>query len=382
MSASHAQVEQYCGRVGLQQRVLPAYRAPFFDALAATCANGLSVFAGKPIATEFIVATEQLRTAQYTPARNRHFFSPSSSLYSCWQEGLLPWLEAWQPDALIVEANPRYFSTRTALSWMKRRKKPVIGWGLGITPTDGHGWRSLFSTWRLQNWQRFLLGFDALICYSKSGAEQYCWLGFPAERVIVAPNAVAPRPVTPPIRRSPTASGPPHVLFVGRLQAPKRIDLLLNACAGLPSHLQPALTIVGDGPIRAALEAQARAVYPRAQFVGVRSGADLVPYFTGADLFVLPGAGGLAIQQAMSYALPVIVAEGDGTQSNLVRPESGWLVSPGDQQALTQTLEMALADIPTLRCMGLEAYRIVTEEVNLEKMVESFLRILHVVNHH
>ena len=43
-------------------------------------------------------------------------------------------------------------------------------------------------------------------------------------------------------------------------------------------------------------------------------------HFAGADLFVLPGTGGLAVQEAMSYALPVIVAKGDGTQEDLVRP--------------------------------------------------------------
>jgi glycosyltransferase involved in cell wall biosynthesis len=378
---SHVSVNHYPGRVGLQQRVLPAYRAPFFDALAATCQNGLSVFAGKPVAAEFIETTERLRVAQHAPAQNRHFFPPSSSFYSCWQEGLQTWLESWNPDALIVEANPRYFSTRAALSWMQHRKKPVIGWGLGITSANGSGWRKLLHAWRLRGWQSFLQRFDALICYSKSGAEQYCALGFPADRVVVAPNAVAPRPVTPPIERPSTTSGPPHVLFVGRLQARKRIDLLLGACAALPPVLQPTLTIVGDGPDRATMEIQAQALYPRAQFVGAQSGGNLEPYFAEADLFVLPGTGGLAIQQAMANALPVVVAEGDGTQSNLVHPGSGWLVPPGNEQALIQALQTALTDVPRLRRMGTEAYRVVAEEVNLEKMVEAFLQILRIVSY-
>ncbi|MBM4258947.1 MAG: hypothetical protein FJ147_23985 [Deltaproteobacteria bacterium] len=64
----------YPGRVGLQQRVLPTYRAPFFDALAATCTNGLSVFAGQPVAAEFIETATRLGTAQHAPAHNHHFF--------------------------------------------------------------------------------------------------------------------------------------------------------------------------------------------------------------------------------------------------------------------------------------------------------------------
>lgn len=292
---------------------------------------------------------------------------------------MLPWLETWQPDALIVEANPRYVSTRAALGWMQRRQKPVIGWGLGVMSVSGSRWRKFLNTWRLRRWSGFLQRFDAMICYSKSGAEQYCALGFPADRVVVAPNAVAPRPVPPPMERPVVVSGPPHVLFVGRLQARKRIDLLLDACAALPTNLQPSLTIVGDGPDRATMEAHAQAIYPKAAFVGARSGEALRPYFAAADLFVLPGTGGLAIQQAMAHTLPVIVADGDGTQSNLVRPESGWLVTPGDQQALQSALADALSNVARLRHMGAEAYRIVAEEVNLEKMVEAFLRVLHLV---
>jgi glycosyltransferase involved in cell wall biosynthesis len=381
MSVSPGVVDSYPGRVGLQQRVLPTYRMPFFDALAATCKNGLSVFAGKPVTTEFIETTGQLRTARHVPARNRHFLSPSSPWYSCWQEGLVSWLEAWQPDALIVEGNLRYASTRVALDWMRRRKKPVIGWGLGISPTSRSSWRNVLNAWRMRSWQHFLRHFDALICYSKSGAEQYCALGFPADRVVVAPNAVAPRPTTSPIERPAALSGLPHVLFVGRLQTRKRIDLLVDACAGLPPGEQPTLTIVGDGPDRAAMETHAQAVYPKAQFVGAHSGKDLESYFAAADLFVLPGTGGLAIQQAMAHALPVIVAEGDGTQSNLVRPGSGWLVPPGNVRALQAILRDALSNIPRLRRMGIEAHRIVAEEVNLEAMVSAFLRTLHAVSH-
>jgi glycosyltransferase involved in cell wall biosynthesis len=105
------------------------------------------------------------------------------------------------------------------------------------------------------------------------------------------------------------------LLFVGRLQARKRIDALLRACAELGTN--PRLLIVGDGPERAALESLAKEIYPSAEFVGAKHGAELKPYFEQADLFVLPGTGGLAVQEAMSYGLPVIVAKGDGTQDDL-----------------------------------------------------------------
>ena len=96
-----------------------------------------------------------------------------------------------------------------------------------------------------------------------------------------------------------------------------------------------------------------------------------------ADIFVLPGTGGLALQEAMSYGLPVIAAQGDGTQEDLVRPETGWRIPPNDEDALIETLREALANPPRLRTMGAAAYRLVSEEINTEKMVEVFLRALN-----
>jgi glycosyltransferase involved in cell wall biosynthesis len=163
-------------------------------------------------------------------------------------------------------------------------------------------------------------------------------------------------------------------LFVGRLQRRKRLDLLLKACAQLEPN--PRLVIVGDGPERKSLEALASVEYPATEFVGARHGEELRPYFAEADLFVLPGTGGLAVQEAMSAGLPVIVAKGDGTQDDLVRAGNGWQVTPDDPDDLLRTLREALSDLPRLRAMGAESYRIVREEINLERMVGVFVDAL------
>jgi glycosyltransferase involved in cell wall biosynthesis len=167
-----------------------------------------------------------------------------------------------------------------------------------------------------------------------------------------------------------------RVLFVGRLQERKQLHNLLEACAQLPDALQPELVIVGDGPDRVRLQDLAQKLYPQATFTGALYGDALEAQFRGADLFVLPGTGGLAMQQAMSFGLPVIAAEADGTQADLVRPGNGWQIQPNDVDALRTALEQALSDIATLRKMGAESYRIVSEEVNLDKMVSVFVQAL------
>ena len=366
-------VEQYPYRLGLQQRALAAYRAPFFDALAKACAGGLSIFAGEPRPQEAIEPARSLEVARLALAANHHLLG--GSFYLCWQTGLLDWLADWDPQALIVEANPRYLSTPRAISWMHDRRRPVIGWGLGAPPAAGP-----LAAWRRIARRRSIRQYDALVTYSQRGAAEYRASGFPPERIFVAPNAAVPRPTRPPAPRPADFQGAPSVLFVGRLQARKRVDHLLRACAALPPALQPHLIVVGDGPARPELEALAHEVYPRAEFPGARHGTSLEPYFASADLFVLPGTGGLAVQQALAHGLPVIVAEADGTQADLVRPDNGWQVPPGNLPALEQALHTALSDSPRLRQMGAASFRIASEEINLENMVAVFLKALAAVS--
>ncbi len=357
-------------RVGVQQRVLASYRIPFFDELAATCPGGLSIFAGRPRADESIDVGARPLIANYSEGRNIHFFN--ERYYICWQSGLLRWLKSWQPQVLIMEANPRYPLSRSAVRWMKANGGKVIGWGLGSP--DPAGW---FPAARLALRSRFINTFDALITYSQLGAVQYAKLGFPPEKIYTAPNAVAPKPAHALPKRPPKyKASRPAVLFVGRLQARKQVNMLIQACSLLLPAMQPRLWIVGDGPQRHDLEDLAGKVYPETRFFGAQHGNDLEKLMRDADLFVLPGTGGLAIQQAMSFGLPVIAGRADGTQSDLVREENGWMLQDDTPESLSRQIQEALGDIQRLRRMGAASYRIVSEEINLENMVAVFWRAI------
>lgn len=354
-------MKKYSDRLGLQQRVLPSYRVPFFDLLASQCEGGMNLFAGLPRPVEMI-ANGKTKVAKLTQANNVHLFG--GMFYLCHQQGFIRWLEETNPDALIVEANPRYLATPSAVRWMHARGRKVIGWGLGSPSVSGFRKQCRFS---------FISQFDAMLSYSQRGAEEYAALGFPREKIFVAHNSVSPAPERPDDR--PQTVDRVTLLFVGRLQARKRIDSLLRACAELGTN--PRLIIVGDGPERAALESFAKEIYPSAEFIGAKHGAELKPYFAQADLFVLPGTGGLAVQEAMSYGLPVIVAKGDGTQDDLVREKNGWQIQPEDYDALLAAMKNALSDIARLREMGKESFRIVSEEINIQKMANVFVTALN-----
>jgi glycosyltransferase involved in cell wall biosynthesis len=354
-------MNNYSGRLALQQRVLPSYRVPFFDLLAQHCTGGMSLFAGRARAVEMI-AGGKTQIAKYQEAKNIHLFG--GMFYLCYQQGIVNWLKECNPDALIVEANPRYLATSSAVKWMHKHGRKVLGWGLGAPAVGGI---------RKQRRLAFIHQFDGMISYSQRGADEYATLGFPVEKIFVAHNSVSPKPTSTVERR--ITNDRPVLLFVGRLQARKRVDSLLRACAAMES--KPRLMIVGDGPEREALQSLAGEIYPSAEFIGAKHGAELQPYFEQADLFVLPGTGGLAVQEAMSYGLPVIVAKGDGTQDDLVREKNGWQIPPENYDALVSTMKNALSDMARLRTMGKESFRIVSEEINIQKMVETFVRALN-----
>jgi glycosyltransferase involved in cell wall biosynthesis len=372
-------MKSFPGRLGIQQRVVPDYRVEFFDLLAESCEGGLGVFAGDVLPQESIPTSDTLKVAEYVKARNYHFRDIRSASYFLWQGELVHWLENWKPDVLIVEANPRYLSTNRGVDWMHARAKPVIGWGLGAPPIEKQNSIGDKFNRGIRNYLRRRLHnqIDAYIAYSHKGAREFREIKNPEKPVYVAANAVTRSPVGPAHERKLEFDGRPIVLYVGRIQARKRLDNLISACSELPEELQPELWIVGDGPDLEALKLYANDTYPKSEFKGRKSGDELANIFKKADLFVLPGTGGLAVQEALSYALPVIVAEGDGTQRDLVKPDNGWLIPSNDEDALLETLKLALSDPARLRQMGISSYQIVQSEVNIDQMVNTFVNAIN-----
>jgi glycosyltransferase involved in cell wall biosynthesis len=310
-----------------------------------------------------------LESAEWVHADNVHLLK--GNWYLLWQKGINGWLNHSLPDVLILEANPRYLSNRMAIRWMHERKRPVIGWALGAPPNSGP-----FAGVRARLRRQYLLRFDALIAYSSQGAAEYKAIGFPEERIFTAYNAVATAPESKPERTS-FQGRSLRLLFVGRLQARKRIDLLLKACAQLQEDVE--LVIIGDGPARGQFEALAQEFFPQARFTGAVYGEGLQSWFEWADMFLLPGTGGLAVQQAMATGLPVIVARGDGTQADLVTADNGWLVPPDDVASLLEAMEAALQDPEALLRMGLASYELSRTRFNIGSMVAVFLRAVESV---
>jgi len=133
-------------------------------------------------------------------------------------------------------------------------------------------------------------------------------------------------------------------LYVGRLAAEKRVDLLLDV-ARLPGV---ALTIVGDGAEREPLERLFAGT--GTVFTGYLYGEALADAYASADVFVFPGPSetfGQVVQEAMASGLPAIIINKGGI-TDLVQHGITGYICPDDPQAFAAAVKM-LKDYPDLR---------------------------------
>jgi glycosyltransferase involved in cell wall biosynthesis len=233
----------------------------------------------------------------------------------------------------------------------------------------------------------FYRSFDAVIAYSSKAANDYRRAGVPDERIFVAHNAVSTRDADSARERFPSDGQEVRnwrasndlsrttIICVGRLIPGKRVSVLIEACRALGDTCD--LLIVGDGPERPALERIAAERFPRTRFLGHQEGDALSIAFAAADIFVLPGTGGLAIYEAMAHGKPVIVGQGDGTESDLVHEgRNGTRVPPGDVTALVAAIQTYLKQPDMVLKASQESRKIVTEEVSISRMSTAFINAL------
>ena len=197
---------------------------------------------------------------------------------------------------------------------------------------------------------------DRLIAVSEGVRRTYCRIGVPEERLTTVPNGVAPIPdrIGRDAARAALGLDPrqPVVLTVGRLTHMKGQWHLVDAVPGLLDRFPDlAVVLVGQGPLREALEKRAAGlgVGGAVRFAGHRTDARRL--LAAADVFVLPSRHEgmpLVVLEAMEAGLPVVGTRVTGTEEVVEDGVTGALVRPGDPAALGAALGRLLAD-PALR---------------------------------
>jgi glycosyltransferase involved in cell wall biosynthesis len=171
----------------------------------------------------------------------------------------------------------------------------------------------------------------------------------------------------------------PVVGVVGRLEAQKGHTYLLDAWPDVRRDFPGArLLVVGDGALRAELEARALGpgLHGSVTFTGFR--ADVPRVLAALDVLVLPSlyeGMPLTVIEASAMGLPVVATAVDGTPEVVRDGETGRLVPPARPAALADALRALLADPARARAMGRAGRAHVLARFDLDTQVEATARV-------
>lgn len=373
-------------RVLIIQEVIPDFRIPFFNRLGQTV--DLSVFYSDP--------TPLKRRMPPSLDKIRDFKAQRFGGFS-WRDGRLTFhpkmllgIPRVAPDAIILEARLG-FLTALGAALVHRQDTKVAWWLSGYeSPGSRQVRRSKNAIWR-----RFYGHADAFLCYSTAGQDYLQRFGI-HKGVFVAYNALDTEEINFwreqtlsqgerwKVKRSELRRGTDiQLLYVGRIEPAKKLPVLLYALHRLKQLSVPydfRLNCIGGGSDLDAMRALCHTLKlaELVDFVGpVHEQHRLAEYFLAADIFILPSAGGLAVNQAISYGLPVILSQADGSERDMVHDgQNGLFFQAGQSDDLAHKIDLLAKNLPLRSKMAKHSQHIAATTSNMTAMLDGFVRAI------
>jgi len=266
----------------------------------------------------------------------------------------------------------------TAIAYVLRRRGARWRW-LGFF----HGTTNEDLKVRAYHWldRRLLGAADRIVVMSRPQAELF---GGTGPRVRQIHNAVLPAPargpLPDPVSAQLAAIPHPRVGVIGRLSSEKGVDLFLEAMKlvgerGVVAHA----IIAGDGPERARLAAQARALGVASSVHFLGSVHPVEPLYPELDLVVIPSRSeGLpnVLLEALRADRPVVSTDVGAVSEVLTDNAAGRVVPPLDPAALASAIVLALTESPST---GSVARAAAAERFSLERRTEGHVALYHEV---
>jgi glycosyltransferase involved in cell wall biosynthesis len=231
---------------------------------------------------------------------------------------------------------------------------------------------------------------DAFIAVAKSHGEYLVEAeGCPAERVCVIPNGVDTNRFQPQLPSAMLRAelnlpkDSPVVTIVAALRPEKNHELFLRAAQRI-RHAVPAarFLVVGDGAQRQSLEALAQElqIAGDVRFLGTR--VDIPELLALTDVVALSSrmeANPVSILEALACEKPVVATRVGSVPETVVDGQTGYLVPPGDEQALADQIVTLLNNRTLARRLGTAARERVIAAYSLERMVHGYERLIREV---
>jgi glycosyltransferase involved in cell wall biosynthesis len=172
----------------------------------------------------------------------------------------------------------------------------------------------------------------------------------------------------------------PLLLLVSRLVKEKDLADLVEVDRLLRGRgVRFRLALVGDGPMRAELEA----LLPHAHFAGHQAGTELARWYASADVFVFPSTTetfGNVVLEALASGLPAVVVDRGGPPDQIKGGETGYIARANDAADLAGRVGALLTDAALRRAMGERAREAATREHDWEainrRLIEGYRRVI------
>ncbi len=196
------------------------------------------------------------------------------------------------------------------------------------------------------------------------------WLisnGYTDEKIVVIPHMLSI-----PENPAQTSHGT-YVLFAGRLERAKGIDVFLNAASKTPEI--PCM-IVGDGFLRDYIITKAP---PNVSFAGSIPPEKMDEAYRNARFVVFPSlcfeGFGLVAAEALSYGLPVIASNVSGLEEIIEDGVNGFLFEPGDGDKLSSLMKKLWNDPDLCSKLGLHGRKKTIEHYNEKTFYKHYFHI-------
>lgn len=274
---------------------------------------------------------------------------------------------------VIHEPNP----VALVSDWLTRQRGPLVVWFHSEVLRPQWKYRLMYRPFL----RRVLKRAARIVVSSPNLAEYAAELQPFRDKCIVIPFGIdrSRLDATPDIARRAAelrASVPgPRLLFIGRLVPYKGVDVLLRAM----TRVDGTAWLVGDGPLRQSLEAEAARlnVTERVHFRGPLPDAEVVAHLHACDVFALPSVThaetfGMVQLEAMTCGKPVVSTNvSSGVPWVNRHEETGIVVEPGDADGLADALNRLLRDATLRERMGTAGRARVVRDFTLEAMASS-----------
>lgn len=222
-----------------------------------------------------------------------------------------------------------------------------------------------------------LLSRARFIAVCDSVRADYVRRGLPAHRISVVHNGIPPE--WPEPEATHWRSDLPTLVHIGRLVPVKRPQIFLEAFAPVAAVF-PDLraVVVGDGPLRPALESRARelGVRDRVEFVGWQP--DPVPFLGGSSILVVTSrseGAPYSVLEAMRAGTPVVAPAVGGLPELIRHGENGLLVPVDDIAAFSAAVRELVLDAALRQTIATGGKRSVQEELSADRMLARTLRV-------